>query len=132
HPGYSYSAGMKAFSDGGKKHWDYQLISEFITKPKAEVQGTAMGFAGLSKIDERADVIAYLRTLSDNPEPLPSPDAAKAAAAGDAKAPADGKAPATDNAAKPANNAAKPAEAAKPADGTAKPADNAAKPADNA
>jgi cytochrome c len=131
HPGYSYSAGMKAFSDGGKKHWDYQLVSEFITKPKAEVPGTAMGFAGLSKIEERADVIAYLRSLADTPEPLPSPDAAKAAAAGgDAKAPADGKAPATDNAAKPADNAAKPAEAAKPADNAAKPADNAQKPAE--
>jgi cytochrome c len=124
HPGYSYSAGMKDFSDGGKKHWDYQLISEFITKPKAEVPGTAMGFAGLSKIDERADVIAYLRTLSDNPEPLPSPDAAKPAdnAAAPAK-PAEGAKPA-DNAAKPADNAAKPAE------GAAKPADNAAKPAE--
>jgi cytochrome c len=120
HPGYSYSAGMKDFSDGGKKHWDYQLISEFITKPKAEVPGTAMGFAGLSKIDERADVIAYLRTLSDNPEPLPSPDAAK---------PAENAAAPADKAAKPAADAAKPAEgAAKPAEGAAKPAD-AAKPA---
>jgi cytochrome c len=128
HPGYSYSAGMKDFSDGGKKHWDYQLISEFITKPKAEVPGTAMGFAGLDKIDERADVIAYLRTLSDNPEPLPSPDAAKAADKG-----GDAKAPAGDKAAKPADNAAKPAEgAAKPADGAAKPAENATKPADGA
>lgn len=123
HPGYSYSAGMKDFSDGSKKHWDYQLISEFITKPKAEVPGTAMGFAGLSKIDERADVIAYLRTLADTPEPLPSPDAAKpAAAGGEAAKPAEG--------AKPADNAAKPADAAKPAEGAAKPADNAAKPAE--
>jgi cytochrome c len=135
HPGYSYSAAMKDFSDGSKKHWTYQLISEFITKPKAEVPGTAMGFAGLSKIEERADVIAYLRTLSDNPEPLPSPDEAKAAAAGD-----QGKAPAADSAGKPADNAAKPAgNAAKPAgnapaatDNAAKPADNAAKPAGNA
>jgi cytochrome c len=123
HEGYSYSAAMKDFSDGGKKHWDYQLVSEFITKPKAEVPGTAMGFAGLSKIEERADVIAYLRTLSDNPEPLPSPDAAKPAAA-----PADAKAPATEG------NAAKPAEKTAPAgtDNAAKPADNAAKPAEGA
>jgi cytochrome c len=124
HPGYSYSAGMKDFSDGGKKHWDYQLISEFITKPKAEVPGTAMGFAGLSKIDERADVIAYLRTLADTPEPLPSPDAAKPAAAegGAAAKPAEG--------AKPADNGAKPADEAKPAEGAAKPAEGAAKPAE--
>jgi cytochrome c len=114
---------MKDFSDGGKKHWDYQLISEFITKPKAEVPGTAMGFAGLSKIEERADVIAYLRTLSDNPEPLPSPDAAKPAAAeGGAAKPAEG--------AKPADNGAKPAGEAKPAEGAAKPAEGTEKPAE--
>jgi cytochrome c len=122
HPGYSYSAGMKTFSEDGKKHWDYQLISEFITKPKAEVPGTAMGFAGLPKIEDRADVIAYLRTLADTPEPLPSPDAGKAAAAG-----GDNAAKPADNAAKPTDNAAKPAATA-PA--TTAPADSAAKPAE--
>ncbi len=152
HPGYSYSSGMKKFSEDGKKHWDYQLISEFITKPKAEVPGTAMGFAGLSKIEDRADVISYLRTLSDNPEPLPSPDAAKAAAPADGKAPAAGAAPASPKApaakvgangeVAPANNnkpadanqAAKPADNATPAPATdtAKPADNAANPAGDA
>ncbi len=30
-----------------------------------------MGFAGLSKDKDRADIIAYLRTLSDSPKPLP-------------------------------------------------------------
>ncbi|MGN6582109.1 MAG: c-type cytochrome [Rhizobiaceae bacterium] len=96
HPGYSYSAGMKKFSDDSKKHWTYQLISEFITSPRKEVPGTAMGFAGLDDPQDRANVISYLRTLSDNPEPLPSPDAAKAAAPADGKAPAaDGKAPAS-------------------------------------
>lgn len=96
HPGYSYSAGMKKFSDDSKKHWTYQLISEFITSPRKEVPGTAMGFAGLDDPQDRANVISYLRTLSDNPEPLPSPDAAKAAAPADGKAPAaGGKAPAS-------------------------------------
>lgn len=96
HPGYSYSAGMKKFSDDSKKHWTYQLISEFITSPRKEVPGTAMGFAGLDDPQDRANVISYLRTLSDNPEPLPSPDAAKAAAPADGKTPAaDGKAPAS-------------------------------------
>jgi cytochrome c len=31
-----------------------------------------MGFAGIPKDSERADVIAYLATLSDKPEPLPT------------------------------------------------------------
>ena len=34
HEGYSYSAGMKAFSDGGKKVWDYDHLSGFLTAPK--------------------------------------------------------------------------------------------------
>ncbi len=40
--------------------------------PKGFVPGTAMGFAGIPKDSERADVIAYLHTLSDNPVPLPT------------------------------------------------------------
>ena len=35
--------------------------------------GTKMGYAGISDEAKRADVIAYLRDLSDNPVPLPSP-----------------------------------------------------------
>jgi cytochrome c len=108
HPGFSYSAGMKKFSDGSKKHWTYQLISEFITSPRKEVPGTAMGFAGLDDPQDRANVISYLRTLSDNPEPLPSPEAAKKASAPEGgKAPADGKAPAaaSDKGKAPAANA---------------------------
>ena len=70
HEGFSYSSGMKAFAEGGKK-WDYQLLSDFLLSPKAEVKGTAMGFAGLKKIDDRANVLAYLRTLADTPVPLP-------------------------------------------------------------
>ena len=71
HEGYSYSAGMKAFSDGGKTVWDYEHLSGFLTAPKAYVKDTAMGFAGVKKIEERASLIAYLRTLADTPAPLP-------------------------------------------------------------
>lgn len=69
-----------------------------------------MGFAGLPKDEDRANVIAYLRTLSDNPKPLPAPGAAADASA-PAK-PADAAAPA-----KPADAAApaKPAAPAAPA-----------------
>jgi len=42
-----------------------------IFKPQAFVRGTKMAFAGLAKEQDRADVIAYLRTMSDNPAPLP-------------------------------------------------------------
>jgi cytochrome c len=53
-----------------------------------------MGFAGIRRPTERADVIAYLNTLSDNPKPLPKPTegaAAPAAAPATAPAPAPAK-----------------------------------------
>jgi cytochrome c len=106
HEGFSYSAGMKDFSKGGTEKWTYDHLYHFLLSPKNFVKGTAMGFAGLPKDEDRANVIAYLRTLSDNPEPLPQPGAAA--------------------------DASKPADAAKPADGAAKPADGAAKPAEGA
>jgi cytochrome c len=131
HPGYSYSAAMKKFSDDSKKHWDYQLISEFITSPRKEVPGTAMGFAGLPEAQDRADVLAYLRTLSDNPEPLPA-----AQPASDNKAPANGapaeKAPANGQNAKPAqegaNKEAPAANAPAPANKEPAPANGSTQP----
>ena len=110
HEGFAYSAGMKEFSKGGTEKWTYDNINHFITSPKKFVKGTAMGFAGLPKDEDRANVIAYLRTLSDNPKPLPTPGAAADATA-PAK-PAEGAAPA-----KPAEGAApaKPAAGAAPA-----------------
>ena len=94
HEGFSYSAAMTAFSEGQKVVWDYEHLNGFLLAPKKHVPGTAMGFAGLKKDDERANLIAYLRTLSDNPAPLPTASAegadAGGAAATDDAAPADG------------------------------------------
>jgi cytochrome c len=66
--GFNFSAAMKA-KDGT---WTYDDLNKFIANPKGFIPGTAMGFAGISKDSERADVIAYLRTLADNPVPLPT------------------------------------------------------------
>jgi cytochrome c len=66
--GFNFSAGMKA--KGGT--WSYDDLNQFIANPKGFVPGTAMGFAGIQKDGQRADVIAYLRTLSDSPVPLPT------------------------------------------------------------
>jgi cytochrome c len=66
-PGFNYSAAIKA--KGGK--WTYDELNQFITNPKGYIPGTAMGFAGIQKDSERADVIDYLHTLSDTPVPLP-------------------------------------------------------------
>ena len=66
--GFNFSAAMKA--KGGT--WTYEDLNAFLLNPKAFIPGTAMGFAGISKDSERADVIAYLRSLADNPAPLPT------------------------------------------------------------
>jgi cytochrome c len=66
--GFNFSAAMKA--KGGT--WTYDDLNKFIAAPKGFVPGTAMGFAGITKDSERADVIAYLRTLADSPVPLPT------------------------------------------------------------
>jgi cytochrome c len=71
HEGFSYSSGMKEFSQNSSVKWDYEHLSKFLTSPKADVKGTAMTFAGLKKPEDRANVIAYLRTLADSPPPLP-------------------------------------------------------------
>jgi len=72
HEGFNYSAAMTEFAQGGSVVWDYEHLSEFLAAPKKYIKGTAMGFAGLKKIEERADLIAYLRTIADTPAPLPA------------------------------------------------------------
>lgn len=74
-PGFNYSAAMKA--KGGE--WTIEELNAFIQNPKGAVPGTTMGFAGVSRGSERADLIAYLNAQADNPAPLP-----KAADAGGA------------------------------------------------
>jgi cytochrome c len=66
--GFNFSAAMKA--KGGS--WTFDDLNQFIANPKGFVPGTAMGFAGIPKDSERADVIDYLHTLSDSPVPLPT------------------------------------------------------------
>ena len=68
--GFNYSAGLKERNGKGEK-WDYASLDAFITNPKAYIAGTAMGYAGLADGAKRADIIAYLRSLSDSPSPLP-------------------------------------------------------------
>jgi len=65
---FNFSAAMKA--KGGT--WTVDDLNQFIASPKGFVPGTAMGFAGIPKDSERADVIAYLNSLSDSPQPLPT------------------------------------------------------------
>ena len=64
--GFNYSAGMKKM----KGRWTAEEIAEFIRQPKSMVPGTTMTFAGISRASQRADVILFLNSKSDNPQPL--------------------------------------------------------------
>jgi cytochrome c len=85
-PGFNFSAAIKKL--GG--NWTFDALNKWLTKPSADAPGTAMTFAGLSNGKQRADVIAYLNTLSANPLPLPT---AQGAATPAANAPAAAPAP---------------------------------------
>lgn len=66
--GFSYSTAMAEM--GGE--WSYDSLNQFLYKPKQWLSGTKMNFAGLKKAKDRANVIAWLRSLSDAPAALPS------------------------------------------------------------
>jgi cytochrome c2 len=70
-PDFPYSDAMKAFSEGGKKTWTVDLLGTYLENPKAVVPGTKMAFPGIPDVNQRAQLVAFLRTLSDNP-PAPA------------------------------------------------------------
>src|SRR5689334_4727912 len=76
--GFAFSPALS--SKGGKWNWD--LLSQWLTSPKAFAPGTKMTFAGISNPQDRANVMAFLNAHSDSPQPLPTAPAATAAAAG--------------------------------------------------
>jgi cytochrome c len=127
HGGFDYSAGIK--EKGGT--WTYEDLDHFLESPKGFIKGTKMAFAGIAAPQDRANVIAYLRTLSDSPKPLPAAEKAAEkpaevkggeAKAGDAKA--DGAKPAeTKPADKPTADKPAAGKASEGKDSPAKPAD---------
>ncbi len=71
HPGFNYSGALR----DREGNWDYAALDGFLENPARWAPGTAMSFAGLRRDDERANVIAYLASISPSaaafPEPLP-------------------------------------------------------------
>ena len=79
--GFGYSSALTGFE--GDPDWNYAALNAFLASPKTYMPGTRMTFVGLRKVSDRANVIAYLRTLADTPADLPTADdiAAEQAAA---------------------------------------------------
>ena len=101
-PGFAYSDAMMKFKG---QPWDWKALNAWLSSPKTYAPGTKMAFAGISKPEDRAALIAYLNTQSGKPLPMPAVPAEAPAAA-----------PAADAAAAPAADAAAaPAAAAEPA-----------------
>lgn len=103
HEGFEYDAAMHAFAETAKT-WTFDNLDKFLHDPQGTVPETKMAFPGLKNDTERANVIAYLNTLSENPAPLPAAPEQSASAAPEETA-TDAAAPAAEAA------AAAPAEA---------------------
>jgi len=121
--GFSYSAAMKEKHDEGQT-WTFEYLDEYLFAPRTVIPGTAMTFAGLKRDDERTNVIAYLRTLSASPVPLPE---VPTAAAPEAESPTATEAPEAEAAPAPEAEAApEPQDAPEPTSppaGEAQPAE---------
>ena len=119
---YNYDDAIKKLAST----WTYENLNHFLASPKAFAPGTKMTFPGFPKVQDRANVIAFLRTQADSPIPLPTPDevkkaeddakTAQTAAAAPAAQP-EAAAPAQQQAAAPAEDAVKLIAAADPAAG---------------
>ncbi|HEY7765427.1 MAG TPA: cytochrome c family protein [Aestuariivirgaceae bacterium] len=75
HAGFAYSDALKAKAG---QPWTFDELNAFILDPRKYAPGTKMAYAGMKRDAQRADLLAYLRGLSDNPAPLPAAPAAAA------------------------------------------------------
>ncbi len=89
HEGFSYSDALNqlASEDG---QWTYDELSHFIEDPRGFAPGTKMTFTGISDEQDRADLLAYLQTLSEDPVPFPEPQAAETGGEGEQAAEDEG------------------------------------------
>jgi cytochrome c len=130
--GFNYTPALKAHEGA----WTYELLDPWITNPQAFAPGTMMAFPGIPEAKKRANVIAFMRSKSDNPAPLPEGAAAKPTEAAPAEKPAEAapaaEPPAPPAAETPAAPAEKPAEAAPAAEPPVPPAETPAPPTETA
>jgi len=67
HAGYEYSGALQE-KEG---NWDWDKLSAFLENPRGWAPGTKMGFAGLKKPEDRADIMAWMNAQSDSPLAAP-------------------------------------------------------------
>lgn len=108
--GFAYSG---ALLEVGGNTWTYAELNKFLYKPKAYAKNTKMSYAGLKKPEDRAALIAWLRTQADTPKALPSAAEISAEEAELAPPAAEGAAPAAEAGAAPVNGET-PSDAATP------------------
>jgi cytochrome c len=70
HEGFAYSAVLAEHQAAGDI-WTYENLNQFLLSPKGFAPGTKMTFAGVKNDEERANIIAFLSTLSASPKPFP-------------------------------------------------------------
>ncbi|MDX1742897.1 MAG: c-type cytochrome [Ruegeria sp.] len=71
--GFNYSKSLVRAGNSGLE-WHADTLSAYIENPRAFASGTRMSFRGLKDPKDRANVIAYLRGFSDNPQDIPEAD----------------------------------------------------------
>ena len=125
-PGFAFSDALKAHAS---ETWDYEKLNQWLISPKTFAPGTKMTYAGDKDDVDRANIIAYLSTLSEKPVPFPPPAAPAAPAASSQEAaPAASSseaAPASSSAA-PAASSSEAAPAASSAPASSAPASSSA------
>lgn len=85
-PEFAYSDALLAMAE---EPWTYEALNAFLASPRDYAPGTKMSYAGMRSVQDRANMIAYLRSLSDDPAPLPTAEEIEAVTGGGAEAEAD-------------------------------------------
>lgn len=67
---FNYSSALAAYPG----NWDYETLSAYLEDPRNAIPGNKMAFAGVKDLEDRANLIAYLRANTENPPPLPAVD----------------------------------------------------------
>jgi len=73
HGTFAYSSAFKAQTGV----WSYERLDHYLTSPAKAVPGNRMGFAGFRRAEDRANVLAFLSTLSAKPVPFPKAESPK-------------------------------------------------------